>query len=60
METIYHTMKIGNTVVISASYSLTGRQELVRILQVLSDLTYKIEYPNGIVETLPIGAFIGY
>jgi hypothetical protein len=53
-------MRIGSIVAISASYSLTSRQELVRILQILSDLTYKVEYPNGIVETLPIGAFIGY
>lgn len=52
-------MAKGQYIAISASYSITQRQEVVKILDIYPDHIYKVEYPNGYTEMLPLGAFIG-
>ena len=51
-------MAKGQYIAISASYSITQRQEVVKILDIYPDYTYKVEYPSGYTERLPIGAFL--
>jgi hypothetical protein len=52
-------MKVGNHIPVTASFSITQKIELVRIIEVLiPGEQYKVQYSNGYVEELPIGAFI--
>jgi hypothetical protein len=52
-------MAKGQYIAISASYSITKRQEVVKILDIYLNNTYEVEYPSGHTQVLPIGAFIG-
>jgi hypothetical protein len=53
-------MKINTQIQVSASFSITNKIETVNIIMDNGDLTYKVQYSNGYMETLPIAAFIGY
>jgi hypothetical protein len=51
-------MKEGQYIAITPAFSITKRMEVVRVIKVFSDYTYDVQYPNGHIERLPIGAFL--
>lgn len=51
-------MQEGQYIAITPSFSITKRIEVVKIVKVFLDRTYNVQYPNGYVERLPIGAFL--
>ena len=51
-------MKEGQYIAITPAFSITKRMEVVRVIKVFSDYTYDVQYPNGYIERLPIGAFL--
>jgi hypothetical protein len=51
-------MQEGQYIAITPSFSITKRIEVVKIIKVFFDYTYDVQYPNGYIERLPIGAFL--
>lgn len=52
-------MRIGQHVPITASFSITQKSEIVKIIDIHDNGDYyKIQYANGYTEMLPLAAFI--
>ena len=52
-------MAVGQHMPITAAFSITQKSEIVKILEVYDQgELFKVQYPNGYTEILPIFAFI--